>query len=418
MSVGYAIKHSLEVMGCRDISVVMGNNSRSRRAEAGGLAQVVILARLNVMEMNRAQGEASKGDDVSDGEDSELSVSESLLDNENSVGGSIQTAQIINPVETIVSGQTLNVIRTYNSVPLSNPTILTLASSQQSQGSSMESTPDFDYSPSTGNSISLGLRNLPKGLVDWSNLRIQQDTPQTRDAPQNLLVSTSKPGYLSSLTKETVEKYRNLYFSQFHDRWPIVHSPSYDENEEASELLLPSILMIGGWVDGTTTSKEWALEVHHNLVEHILPRLCQPNGIDTMTQSLPIVLYQCTLLNIIFGSYCGKRDILAKGLVLRNLLAASIYEVGILTPGTIYPDDKPGFFLPFHLVKKQQRQRIAVDLFKIDTYFSVIKGNHHCSDQKSYTLVFQTRLHIGMRMAFQFLRFVSRMSRNLEISVQ
>lgn len=321
-----------------------------------------------------SQGEASKGDDVSDGEDSELSVSESLLDNENSVGGSIQTAQIINPVETIVSGQTLNVIRTYNSVPLSNPTILTLASSQQSQGGSMESTPDFDYSPSTGNSISLGLRNLPKGLVDWSNLRIQQDTPQTRDAPRNLLVSTSKPGYLSSLTKETVEKYRNLYFSQFHDRWPIVHSPSYDENEEASELLLPSILMIGGWVDGTTTSKEWALEVHHNLVEHILPRLCQPNGIDTMTQSLPIVLYQCTLLNIIFGSYCGKRDILAKGLVLRNLLAASIYEVGILTPGTIYPDDKPGFFLPFHLVKKQQRQRIAVDLFKIDTYFSVIKG--------------------------------------------
>ncbi|KAB8295902.1 hypothetical protein EYC80_008723 [Monilinia laxa] len=320
------------------------------------------------------QGEASKGDDVSDGEGSELLMSENQLDNENSVGGSMQTAQIINPVETIVPDQTLNVIRTYNSVPISNPTILTSHSSQQSQGDSMTSTADFDYSPSTGDSSSLGLGNLPKGLVDWSNLRIQQDTPQTRDAPRNLLVSTSRPGYLSPLTKETVERYRNLYFSHFHDRWPIVHSPSYDENEEAPELLLPSIMMIGGWIDGTTTSKEWALKVHHNLVEHILPRLCQLNGIDTMTQSLPIALYQCTLLNIIFGSYCGKSNTLAKGLVLRNLLAASIYEVGILTPGTIYSDDRPGFFLPLHLVKQQQRQRIAVDLFKIDTYFSVIKG--------------------------------------------
>ncbi|KAJ8069298.1 hypothetical protein OCU04_002958 [Sclerotinia nivalis] len=302
-------------------------------------------------------------------------MSESLNGNENSVG-SLRSGQTSSLVEEFVtdrssdatqifdSGQPLNALQTYNSIPACSPL-------QESHGSSA-SMAVLGGSLAAENWNSLALGRIPQGIVDWSNLRILQDAPQTGEAQP--LLPISKPDYLCSLTKETVERYRTLYFAHFHDRWPIIHSPSYEGNEEVPKLLLPSILMIGGWIDGTPSSRYWALKVHHNLVKRILPRLCQPDDIDTMTQPLPLVLYQCTLLNIILASYCGKREILAKGLVLRNLLATSTHEAGILTPGTIYLDDKPGFFLPLHLVKQQQRRRIAIDLFKIDTYFSVIKG--------------------------------------------
>ncbi|KAI9649185.1 hypothetical protein NHQ30_001753 [Ciborinia camelliae] len=280
----------------------------------------------------------------------------------------IHPVQTSNSIETSNPDQSFNVIRTSNPISISKSNSIEALNPVQTSNRIETSNPDQPFNVfRTPNPSSLG-------LVDWSNLRIQQDTPQAQEEPKNTLLPVSKLDHLCSLTKQTVDRYRALYFTHFHDRWPIIHSPSYEGDEEAPELLLPSILMIGGWIDGTVSSRDWALEVHHNLVEHILPRLCQPNVIDAMTQPLPIVLYQCTLLNIIFGSYCGRSDIVTKGLVLRNLLATSIYDVGILTSGTIYVDDKPGLFLPLHLVKQQQRQRLAVDLFKIDTYFSIIKG--------------------------------------------
>ncbi|ESZ96406.1 hypothetical protein SBOR_3238 [Sclerotinia borealis F-4128] len=324
------------------------------------------------------QDEASKGDDMSDGEGSEFSMSENLPGNENSAGTTLQSGRISSPVDTFVSGQSSDAIQKFNPIPASDPSqtpnsLPTMHTSQELHELSVRTTV-LNHSLAVEDSNSLGSRSLPSGLINWSNMRIQQDKHEAREASRNPLLPISKLDYLCSLTKETVERYRALYFAHFHYRWPIIHSASYEEDAEAPELLLPSILMIGGWIDGNISSRDWALKVHHNLVEHILPRLCHTNGMDTMTQPLPIVLYQCTLLNIIFVSYSGNHDILAKGLILRNLLATSICEVGILTLGIIYVDDKPGFFLPFHLVKQQQRQRIAVDLFKIDTYLSVIKG--------------------------------------------
>ena len=314
-------------------------------------------------------------DDVSDWEGSESSMSENVRGDQMSVE-SPQSSQVPNPDEIFVTNQISNEAyalnsgqysrsnQTFNSIPTHNP-------SQEAHDSSV-SRNVLNNSVTSGNSPSLNLGRMPHGLVDWLNVRIQQDAPEIREAPRNTSLPISKLNYLCSLAEETVERYRSLYFANFHDRWPIIHSPTYEEDEEAPELLLPSILMIGGWVDGTPSSRDWALKVHHNLVECIIPRLCQLKDIDTMTQNLPIVLYQCTLLNIILASYCGKREVLKKGLILRSLLAASIYEGGILTPGTIYTDDKPGFFLPLYSVRHQQRKRIAVGLFKIDTYFSAI----------------------------------------------
>ncbi|KAK6594795.1 hypothetical protein H4I96_10526 [Botrytis cinerea] len=174
------------------------------------------------------------------------------------------TNQISNEAYALNSGQYSRSNQTFNSIPTHNP-------SQEAHDSSV-SRNVLNNSVTSGNSPSLNLGRMPHGLVDWLNVRIQQDVPQIREAPRNTSLPISKLNYLCSLAEETVERYRSLYFANFHDRWPIIHSPTYEEDEEAPELLLPSILMIG---------------------------------------------------------------------------AASIYEGGILTPGTIYTDDKPGFFCHF-----------------------------------------------------------------------
>ncbi|KAF7853305.1 uncharacterized protein EAF02_011959 [Botrytis sinoallii] len=341
-------------MDCRDILDVTGKNSKNLLVEAGGHARLVIPVKSNAMEMimfrcekkntpcqyglrqglsaiASRQDESSK-DDLSDWEGSEFSISENVQGDQMSVE-SPQTDQTLNPDET-VTNQISNVVQAFNSGQSSHSehafdSIPTHSPLQEAHDSSV-SRNVLNNSVTAEDSLSLNLRRTPHGLVDWSNdidwsnVRIQQDAPQTREAPQNTPVSISKLGYLcSTVAKETVERYRYLYFANFHDRWPIIHSPTYEDEEEAPELLLPSILMIGGWIDGTPSSRDWALKVHHNLVEHVIPR-------------------------------------------------ASIYGAGILTPGTIYPDDKPGYFLPLRSVKDQQRKRIAVDLFKIDTYFTAI----------------------------------------------
>ncbi|KAF7909500.1 uncharacterized protein EAF01_003218 [Botrytis porri] len=322
----------------------------------------------------RRQDEASRGD-VSDWEGSEFSMSENVREDQ-MPAESPKSGQTPSPDEAFVTNQISIVAQAFNSgqSSRSNQSFNSISThgSLQEAHDSLVSRNLLSNSITGQDSPSMNLGRTPHGLLDWSNVRIQQDASQTREAPQDTFVPTSKLEYLCSLAKETVERYCSLYFANFHDRWPIVHSPTYEDDEEAPEILLPSMLMIGGWIDGTPSSRDWALKVHHHVVEHVIPRLCQLKDIDTMTQPLPIVLYQCTLLNIIFASYCGKREVLKRGLILRNLLVASIYQAGILTPGTIYPDDKPGYFLPLRSVRDQQRKRIVVGLFKIDTYFSAI----------------------------------------------
>jgi hypothetical protein len=44
-------------------------------------------------------------------------------------------------------------------------------------------------------------------------------------------------------------------------------------------------------------------------------------------------------------------------MMLRNLLVAVLRDVGFFDPDTVWVDEKPGIFLPFKLVKMNQRMR-------------------------------------------------------------
>jgi len=71
-----------------------------------------------------------------------------------------------------------------------------------------------------------------------------------------------------------MQKYAELYFSHFHHRWPIIHSPTWQA--DAPNIMASSVYMIGAWLEGTRGSKEFAISKHGRLMGHISRRLVCP----------------------------------------------------------------------------------------------------------------------------------------------
>ncbi|PQE33611.1 transcriptional activator cmr1 protein [Rutstroemia sp. NJR-2017a WRK4] len=244
------------------------------------------------------------------------------------------------------------------------------------------------HSPSSNiHALPPALQNPSGNLVDWTKLTIRKEASQDAHSSHPDITDKSLFADITASCKipaEAMEKYRKLYFSQFHDHWPIIHAPTYDDYEEGSTLIMPAILMIGGWIEGSTTSCAWALELYKQLTSYIVYELSEVQRIDLQIESIPVVLYEIALLSMIFGLYCNvvhpsftnlhKHTHIAKALVVRNLLSAAMHDNEIFTADTIYPEDKPGYFPPLRLVRQGQRHRVAIYLLKIDTYFSIIKG--------------------------------------------
>ena len=94
------------------------------------------------------------------------------------------------------------------------------------------------------------------GFIDWSVVKIRND----------LAVSNSED------MLDGTEKYMETHFTHFHPRWPILHRPSYDE-ENHSDGLISSTKMIGAWLEGDHESRQFSINTHHRLIDQILPRL-------------------------------------------------------------------------------------------------------------------------------------------------
>ena len=69
------------------------------------------------------------------------------------------------------------------------------------------------------------------------------------------------------------EVYLEVYFDQFHHRWPIIHRPSHEEEVSETDLCELSMRMVGAWLLGTSKAVRFALETHAVLVNHIMPQL-------------------------------------------------------------------------------------------------------------------------------------------------
>ncbi|KAE8447859.1 hypothetical protein EG329_010088 [Mollisiaceae sp. DMI_Dod_QoI] len=227
-----------------------------------------------------------------------------------------------------------------------------------------------------------------RGLVDWAAIQIRPD-------PQ---VTKTEVG----IRRDESQKYLEIYFDQFHDRWPITHRPSHEDEISETDLCELSMRMIGGWLFGTKEAIQFAVQTHGVLVDHIMSQLCQVTSQDRFQQSLPAWMANAALLNIIFGLYYGHDREISRVIILWNILMTALRETGFFRPETAWADEKRGYFVPLRMVKLGQRQRLAYTLFKLDAYLSILRNQPmtifpeelHFSLPSTFTLWNSNGLHI------------------------
>ncbi|KAI9376113.1 hypothetical protein BJX61DRAFT_539125 [Aspergillus egyptiacus] len=124
--------------------------------------------------------------------------------------------------------------------------------------------------------------------------------------------STSSIG-LGLDSASQIDRYVQLYFTEFHPHWPILHRGTFSVHHEPP-LLVQAVLMIGLWVSGTSSAQRAALELHLKLGNSILaqkskwqpPEQTSQHSPTTTDQEIsasrwPIATYQGILLYLIFS---------------------------------------------------------------------------------------------------------------------
>jgi hypothetical protein len=82
-------------------------------------------------------------------------------------------------------------------------------------------------------------------------------------------------GSLSLATAEVLDpKPGAAYFTYFHQRWPILHAPTFDETT-VSTLLANSVRMIDDWLgtDSTNQRRETASQIYPHLMDAISTKI-------------------------------------------------------------------------------------------------------------------------------------------------
>lgn len=64
--------------------------------------------------------------------------------------------------------------------------------------------------------------------------------------------------------KSDIEQYVQLYFTLFHDKWPILHQVTFSIEHEP-QLLLYVVVMLGMWCSNQDTLRRKARELHQSL---------------------------------------------------------------------------------------------------------------------------------------------------------
>lgn len=124
-------------------------------------------------------------------------------------------------------------------------------------------------------------------------------------------------GWLTSCVK--------TYFERFHERWTILHAPTFDERSDDT-LLVATTVLIGSWYRDPERVRDYIVSIHVRLIHHLLRALVsyyssfyfiQSHGAllipsqtmppkDSQTNAAwPFETYQMALLNIIFAFETG-----------------------------------------------------------------------------------------------------------------
>ncbi|UNI18265.1 hypothetical protein JDV02_004543 [Purpureocillium takamizusanense] len=183
-------------------------------------------------------------------------------------------------------------------------------------------------------------------------------------APAQLSPPLTVPGsWLTACTQS--------YLSTFHNRWPIVHAPSFD-HETDSVLLVASVVMVNSWLHYDRGLKELTMQIHDVLVNKSFKDLSH----DTYDPSSPWPLetYQVALLNIIFAFETGREACIKRARRLLSLLVAALRQNNCFCSEAQDRERNthfPGPFVPWVFTTMERWKRFAFTTLQIDVFLSL-----------------------------------------------
>ncbi|KAI1497298.1 fungal-specific transcription factor domain-containing protein [Biscogniauxia marginata] len=149
-----------------------------------------------------------------------------------------------------------------------------------------------------------------------------------------------------------------VFFSEIHQYWPILHTPSFDM-ETVSEALLGAIIMLASWLEDGPEHKQ------------LVPLVFDAASRFQLDLKPPLDLLQAALLSIIYAVYHLREEgMLARALNMSAVLISTCRYLGIFN-GLYEIDDCIEDQFAFWR-SQEQLNRLAFTVFRIDTYLSML----------------------------------------------
>ncbi|KAJ4855894.1 fungal zn(2)-Cys(6) binuclear cluster domain-containing protein [Trichoderma breve] len=244
-----------------------------------------------------------------------------------------------------------------------------------------------DASASTGGSQPDTNHAVPMSYTMNGTAPVSQGTQQ-QDAPsiaieglQLVLEAVSRPRSSGSSRLQRpptpeVKKWSasciKSYMGRFHDRWPVLHAPTF-EHEVDSVTLRSTAIIIGFWLQNEIEDNSLVFDIHSILVKRLLDELTEstadPNAV------WPLRSLQSSLLNIIFAFESGREKNMKRARLLLSLLITVCRQLRIFTADAIDHQIRihfSGDFPPWVFAMKEKWKRLVANMFKLDTYISLL----------------------------------------------
>ncbi|KAK4198768.1 fungal-specific transcription factor domain-containing protein [Triangularia verruculosa] len=165
-------------------------------------------------------------------------------------------------------------------------------------------------------------------------------------------------GLLQGIDEPTTYFLLEIYFTEIHPYWPILHVSTFNIGT-ASELLLGSVLALASWITGREEHKTFVPALYEDALA--ATRVNVTPSLHTLQGMVLLVVY----------SIYNMKDELGKACRVISILIQSCRCIGIFNGSHSLPERLQGDGFTFWLAK-EQLHRLAYTVFRLDTYLSVI----------------------------------------------
>ncbi|CAG9989237.1 unnamed protein product [Clonostachys byssicola] len=183
---------------------------------------------------------------------------------------------------------------------------------------------------------------------------------------------------VSNIAKQWVSSCTETYFGPFHDRWPLIHAPLFDETED-DLFIVSTVVMIGSILRHEDSDvRDLALEVHSHLHDYCMKSLIAPQDEDLKNSIWPYETYQLALLNVIAALEFGKPSAIRNANRLLSSITISMRENNIFSAKSVELHQSkhfPGTFSPWIYMGRDRWRWQASVILQLDAYMSLFTSH-------------------------------------------